>query len=68
MTNKRTRHEPFVALGPENARKGREAGGLREPPVVSDAPQDAGLIRRLWAYLSSGSGDLRKLWGSSRTP
>jgi hypothetical protein len=56
-----------VAFGPEQAKKGREAAGLPEPPVVTNAPPDAHLIRRIWAFWSSGSGDLRKLWGSAKT-
>jgi hypothetical protein len=57
----------FVNFGPEQARKAREAAGMPEPDDGSDLPDDAGPIRRLWAFLTRGSGDLRKLWSSERT-
>lgn len=66
-TDKQRRHEPFVEFGPEQAKKGREEAGLPEPPVVSEAPKAAGLIRRFWAFWSSAPEDLRKLWSSART-
>jgi hypothetical protein len=63
-TDRRANDEPFVAFGPEQARKGREAAGLPEPPDVADTPTDAGLIRRVWALLTRGSDEARKLWAS----
>jgi hypothetical protein len=54
----------FVAFGPEQAIKAREAAHLPDPPVVTDVPHDASLIRRLWALLTRGSDDHRKLWTS----
>jgi hypothetical protein len=62
--NRRVDEEPFVAFGPEQARKAREAAGLPEPLAVPDVPPDAPFLRRLWAFLTKGSGDIRKLWMS----
>jgi hypothetical protein len=67
VTNKRAAKEPFVEFGPTQARKARDAANLPEPSTVTDVSHGAGFFRRLWAYLTQGSDDLRKLWGWART-
>lgn len=66
-TDRRAKDEPFVAFGPEQAKKGRLAAGLPEPPDLARIPTDAGLIRRLWTLLTRGSDDVRKLWASTKS-
>jgi hypothetical protein len=58
--------DKFVAFGPDQARKARAAAGLPEPVEEMEVPPDAGLVRRIWAFLTQGPGDLRKLWSSER--
>jgi hypothetical protein len=65
--DERVGDDRFVDFGPEQARKAREAAGLPEPVEVMDLPPDASLVRRIWAFLSRGSGELRKLWASDET-
>jgi hypothetical protein len=64
--DRRADDEQFVAFGPDQARKTREAAGLPEPVEEMDLPHDAGLIRRIWAFLTQRSGEDRKLWARDR--
>jgi hypothetical protein len=53
--------ERFVEFGPKQAREAREAAGLPEP---TEAPPNAGALRRWWTWLTRGNGEERKLWAS----